>query len=261
MAKTEGPAPGDVFGQLAITEETEPRKFPSGQYQRRFKCQCACGNSSLVLRMYLLNGHTTSCGCGRTREYEGKTLGRYHIGARTGARDIGGAAIYKATCTECDAKREDSISTLRKAGLLTCTCMQTRPGKGENKGARKYRQAPHGRAVQLHANAKRRAEDKGIPFDLDRLDLAERIATGCCEVTGIPFDLAAGAGLNPWAPSLDRKDSSGGYIPTNVQVVVSAYNIAKGPWGDDVLLRLARAIVDRNPQSVIQEPSCAISPS
>lgn len=246
MTKTKDIKPGDVFGQLRVAEEAESRKFPSGQYQRQFKCQCACGNSALVLRMYLLNGHTTSCGCGRTREYEGTTLGRYEIGARTGARDTSGSAIYAAVCTECGTQREDNISTLRKAGSKACTCGKLRPGTGEGKHQRTYRQAPHGRAVQLHANAKRRAEDKGITFDLDRLDLIERITAGRCEVTGLPFDLTAGAGLNPWAPSLDRKDSAGGYTPANVQVVVSAYNVAKGPWGDDVLLKLARAIVDTN---------------
>ena len=248
MAKTPDIESGSKFGKLTVIEEAEPRRFPSGQYQRQFKCQCECGNSALVLRMYLLNGHTTTCGCARVRDYDGQLLGRYRIGARTGARDIGGAAIYTARCVECGASRQDSISTLRVAGAKTCTCMQTRPNKGEHKGARKYRQAPHGRAVQLHANAKRRAEDKGIAFDLDRIDLIERIAAGRCEATGLPFDMATGDGLNPWAPSLDRKDSAGGYTADNVQVVCTAYNLAKGPWGDDVLMTLARAIVDNAPK-------------
>lgn len=180
------------------------------------------------------------------REYEGKTLGRYKIGARTGGRDVGGAAIYSATCAECGTERNDSISTLRKAGNRTCTCNRIRPGAGEHPKTQRYRQTAVGRAAQLQSNARRRAEGKGVPFDLDRLDLIERIAAGRCEVTGTPFDMTTNGGLNPWSPSLDRKDNSKGYTPDNVQVVVSAYNIAKGPWGDDVLLRLARAIVDAN---------------
>lgn len=246
MAGTKDIKPGDVFGQLKITKEAESRRFPSGQYQRQFECQCACGNSTLVLRMYLLNGHTTSCGCIKVREYEGKTLGRYRVGARTGARDTGGAAIYTAACAECGTMREDSISTLRKAGVRTCTCLQSRPGKGESNPSKAYRQTVSGRAAQLQSNARRRAEDKGIPFDLDRLDLIERIAKGRCEVTGLLFDMTASGGLNPWAPSLDRRNNAKGYTPDNVQVVVSAYNVAKGPWGDEVLLKLARAIVDTN---------------
>jgi hypothetical protein len=240
----ENPAVGDVFGKLTVTEEAEQRRFPSGQYHRQYRCQCTCGNSTLVLRMYLLNGHTVSCGCARVREYEGKTLGRYQIGARTGERDIGGAAEYTATCTECGTVRKDSISTLRKAGARTCTCMKTPLGTGEHPHAQRYRQTAEGRAAQLQSNAKRRAEEKGIAFDLDRLDLIERITAGRCEATGLPFDMATGAGLNPWSPSLDRTDSAKGYTPDNVRVVCTAYNWAKGPWPTDVLLQLARAIVD-----------------
>jgi hypothetical protein len=236
--------PGDIFGKLTVTSEAERRIYPSGQYQRQFKCQCECGNTALALLPYLLSGHTTSCGCARLREYEGKTLGRYLIGARTGGRDVGGAATYKATCTECGTVREDSISTLRKAGERTCMCFKLKPGTGENRGSARARQTAAGRAAQLQSNAKRRAEDKGIPFNLDRLDLIQRITAGHCEVTGIPFDLGIGAGINPWAPSLDRKDSSKGYTFDNVQVVCTAYNLAKHQFPTDVLLRLARAIVD-----------------
>ncbi len=235
--------PGHVFGKLTVVNEAEQRKFPSGQYHRQFKCQCSCGNSALVLRMYLLNGHTTTCGCARVREYEGTILGRYRIGPRTGERDIGGAAIYKATCAECDIEREDSISTLRKAGKLTCTCMSARPGKGESNPSKVYRQTINGRAAQLQSNAKRRAEDKNIAFDLDRVDLIERITVGRCERTGIIFDLSVNGGLNPWAPSIDRRDNSKGYTADNIQIVCNAYNLAKGPWSEDVLTTLARAIV------------------
>ena len=166
---------GDVFGQLTVTVEAEPQKFPSGQYKKRYRCQCACGNSALVLAMYLVNGHTTSCGCARVREYEGKTLGRYQIGSRTGERDTGGAAEYNAMCIECGTWRKDSISTLRKAGARVCTCGTTRPGVGENERVKAYRQTATGRAVQLQSNARRRAEEKRIPFDLDRCNIIERI--------------------------------------------------------------------------------------
>jgi hypothetical protein len=237
--------PGDVFGSLTVVSEAEQRKFPSGQYHRQFKCQCSCGNSALVLRMYLLNGHTMTCGCAKIREYEGTTLGRYNIGARTGGRDIGGAAIYKATCAECGIKREDSISTLRKAGERTCTCMKTPIGGREGTYQKAYRQTATGRAIQLHSNAKRRAEDKGISFKLDRVDLIERIAAGYCEATGLPLSLTTGGGINPWSPSLDRRDSSKGYTADNVQVVCTAYNLAKHQFPPDVLLTLARAIVDK----------------
>lgn len=110
-----------------------------------------------------------------------------------------------------------------------------------------YRQTPRGRAGVLVWFAERRAKDAGRPYALDVNNVADRISVGYCEVTGLPFDMAPGPDKhhsNPWAPSLDRKDSSGGYTTDNVQVVVAAYNYAKSEWSADVLLRLARAIVD-----------------
>jgi len=57
-----------------------------------------------------------------------------------------------------------------------------------------------------------------------------------CAVTGLPFDmdvtLMEGAGRlqNMNAPSLDRKDSSKGYVPGNIQVVLEWVNQAKARY-------------------------------
>ena len=52
-----------------------------------------------------------------------------------------------------------------------------------------------------------------------------------CAVTGLPFDmkvtLRSGRMQNMNAPSLDRKDSSKGYVPGNIQVVLEWVNQAK----------------------------------
>jgi hypothetical protein len=93
-----------------------------------------------------------------------------------------------------------------------------------------------------------------VEFSLDPQNISERIAKGVCEATGLPFDMAPGPDkhhANPWAPSLDRRDSSKGYTQSNVQVVVSAYNYAKQEWSADVLLKLARAIIDANQQTSV----------
>ena len=47
------------FGRLTPIEKTEERK--SGKII--WKCKCDCGNEVNVRSDYLLNGHTTSCGC------------------------------------------------------------------------------------------------------------------------------------------------------------------------------------------------------
>jgi hypothetical protein len=125
---------------------------------------------------------------------------------------------------------------------------------------RKWQLSPQGRLSSLIAGAKKRAADNGLLFDLEVATFPELTA---CAVTGLPFcfDEPDETKFNPWAPSIDRKDPFRGYVKDNVQFVCVAYNLAKNQFSEAVLLRLARAIVDRNPQPVIQEPSCAISPS
>jgi len=48
-----------IFGRLTVMERVDNNKHG----QTRFKCQCICGNTSIVLSRLLRNGTTTSCGC------------------------------------------------------------------------------------------------------------------------------------------------------------------------------------------------------
>jgi hypothetical protein len=103
-------------------------------------------------------------------------------------------------------------------------------------------------ADYLLFDAKRRADKKNVPYDIsnaERTRIENIINTGKCEVTGLPFAGLEGT-ANPWSPSLDRAVPDLGYVDGNIRVVVWSLNMAKAGWGDDVLLTLARAIVDAN---------------
>lgn len=107
---------------------------------------------------------------------------------------------------------------------------------------------PRGRASSLTWGARQRAREAGIEFALSRAWVLEKLRVGVCERTGIEFDFeneARGKLRSPCAPSLDRIDPHGGYTPENVQVVVWAYNLAKGSWGGDAVEHLARALIAR----------------
>lgn len=85
-----------------------------------------------------------------------------------------------------------------------------------------------------------------------------------CALTGIPFQyqgLRKGR-LSPFAPSLDRIDNSKGYEKSNVKIVVSAINMMRLDWGDDVFDAVAQAYVQRKlsrTQNPVRE-SCGKSP-
>jgi hypothetical protein len=116
--------------------------------------------------------------------------------------------------------------------------------------AKKYYADPRGRAVVLCNSAKRRARTRGVDFSLTPEWVAQKIAAGSCELTGLPFEMTGDAksvAKSPWSPSLDRIDPSGPYTPENVQVVVWLYNLAKNNFAHENVMALAAALmkVDR----------------
>lgn len=95
-------------------------------------------------------------------------------------------------------------------------------------------------------NARRRAGQKNRDCELTP-DLAKRLwdrCAGCCELTGIPFDFSHNGGMKrPFAPSIDRVDSTKGYTESNVRVVCTAVNIAMNQWGEGVLTQIAEGLL------------------
>ena len=110
--------------------------------------------------------------------------------------------------------------------------------------SRAYRATPDGRSNRLYHGAKKRAKNLNMEFTITEEWVAEKVKSGFCEVTGLPFKLVEG--WNQFAPSLDKTDPTKGYTPDNVKVVVWCYNTAKGVGTHEDVLVLARALVANN---------------
>lgn len=93
--------------------------------------------------------------------------------------------------------------------------------------------------------ARKRGGEEYTLTDEDEQSLLER-SGGLCELTGIPFEFQkepAHGARRPYAPSLDRIDSTKGYTPANVRLVCVAANLAMNQWGEEVLYRLAEGLI------------------
>ncbi len=78
---------------------------------------------------------------------------------------------------------------------------------------------------KLLSDARGRAKRKGIEFSIKVEDI---VIPERCPVFGLPFQVGEGAGGHtPMSPSLDRVDSSRGYVPGNVQVISYRANTIK----------------------------------
>ena len=104
------------------------------------------------------------------------------------------------------------------------------------------------RAKDLIRNALKRAKRNGLVLDLTVEWVVEKLETGVCEVTKLPFDFLVGGTARAMAPTIDRIDPTRGYIPGNVQVVCWLYNRAKGRDDHETVLTLVRSLMDASSQ-------------
>ena len=110
---------------------------------------------------------------------------------------------------------------------------------------RKWSRTPNGTVTVLLNYARDRARRAGLPFELDREFVAEKLLAGVCELSGLPLqrEQPGPYRTHPFAPSLDRVDPALGYTKANVRMVAFAVNRARSDWGDEVLLKIAAALV------------------
>jgi hypothetical protein len=101
-------------------------------------------------------------------------------------------------------------------------------------------------------NAKNRAAKKGIDITLSP-DCVRRMAETQkwrCAISDIPFDLAYDRegkhAYNPFGMSIDRLNCSKGYTPKNVRLILTAVNFGLNDWGEEIYLRIAKAVVARD---------------
>lgn len=90
-----------------------------------------------------------------------------------------------------------------------------------------------------------RSKEKGLTTDLTPTDLKRlmRDCRGKCEVTGIAFHTKSAGAHRPFFHSLDRIDSSKGYVDGNMRIVCYAVNIAMLHWGEDVFREIATGYI------------------
>ena len=119
---------------------------------------------------------------------------------------------------------------------------------------------------QMFKSAKKRAsiKDREYSITCDQEQLIVKRANGFCELTRISFAEKVDAEWfrNPFAPSLDRIDSSKGYEFENVRVVIYAINSAINEWGLDLYLQIAeRAVMaEKFPYHIVNARNDVVNP-
>lgn len=177
--------------------------------------------------------------CGRDKDRSLFTPGSLGMIVKSGLQPV---------CRDCYNKNARDLYAKKR---------QREPGKvkaGAHENFKKFYATPHGRVTHLFHSAKTRSKRFGVPFDLTREWIAERLERGCCEVTGLPFTFGVGGGIghrqNSFSPSIDRIKQGGGYTRENCRVVVFMYNWARGAFPDEHFARMLDALIEKRQQVV-----------
>ncbi len=96
-------------------------------------------------------------------------------------------------------------------------------------------------AQALLTRAGQGAKARGLQHSVSVEEVQRCLEPMVCNVTGLRlyWDYV-GPGRNPRAPSLDRIDSSRGYVSGNVQIVCWAYNRFKEKLSDETAVKLLK---------------------
>ena len=105
---------------------------------------------------------------------------------------------------------------------------------------RKYneRHNKKNRKYVMWCSAKKRAQKKGLEFDISMEDLPD--IPEYCPILGIKLNFNDGVGPTDNSPSLDRIDSTKGYIKGNIEIISNRANRIKA----DATLEELKLIVD-----------------
>lgn len=121
--------------------------------------------------------------------------------------------------------------------------------KERERGREKYRKKVgtfDGCVDNLWRGAKQRAAKKGLAFDLTKEWIEDRLSTGTCQVTGIPFSYDVFGAFRFYGATIDKINPSLGYIQSNCQIVIWGYNAAKGNATHEDVMQLALALTAAN---------------
>jgi len=170
------------------------------------------------------------------------------------------------TCAYCGCKHT-YIQTRKERKFCSNKCGVSYHGKFvRNKvslAARVTAYYTNNYAKRLIVSSKRSAKTKGFQHNLSEAHLNTQLATGKCQVTGLPVasNIGTGQKRGAYSPSLDRIDNNVGYIDSNVRIVSWQYNLAKGKFSDRDLNALAVAICASHLSSAARQEFKALLPT
>lgn len=226
---------GDVFGDWTVID----LDVPSRNKSRYIKCQCKCGYIGEINASALRNGKSKSCkSCAKRKTTTILNPGdRYkHWTILEGPIYQNSTAYYRVRCdcgTECLKLPIEIISKDRYFQCEKCS-------HKENLEKIKIKNGMIGElTLTEHTRLRKSAEKRGYPFEVS-IEYLWNLFIQQKQICAITGDYIASIK----EASLDRIDSSKGYIEGNVQWVTYQANVSKHVMSMDELYEFCKKVLN-----------------
>ena len=228
---------GKKFGMLTVLE-----CIGSAKKRTEWKCQCECGNIRNVIGSNLTRGNSTSCGCKfiKSKKYNftdltNKRFGKLIVIRKTEEYTKTRGVIWECKC-DCGNIIKLPTNSLTSKNNTSCGNKNIHAPNGGY-----YIDLMIGEIPISHINAiKQNAIKRDMTFELPNEYLWNLflMQNRKCALSGekLEFTKNYQNGRSETTASLDRIDSSKGYIENNVQWVHKHVNRMKSDKSDDEFL-------------------------
>jgi hypothetical protein len=226
-----------------------PLNFTLKDKVKHWVCQCDCGNTKVISQKYLRSGNVVSCGCDNKRKITDEVGNRYGNLVVLRQADQGKYCLWKWIC-RCDCGNEKTIvgTYLRNGHTKSCGCLPHAKGDKHQtfKGHKDIAGFFWGK---IKKSAKKRQLEFNITIEyIWDLYLKQEKK---CAISGENLKMTNSfsdtqTNEDAQTASLDRIDSSKGYVIGNVQWVHKHVNMMKQNYPQDYFVKLCKKIAAHN---------------
>lgn len=236
---------GKRFGKLTVIKQIEtPEKHKNKRTNAFWECKCDCGNTTIVIGTSLRKG-TKSCGC-LSRLQEQYDITDQKFGKLIAKEIVGhtkkGLVIWKCVC-KCGNEVDVTGNQLRTGRKKSCGCLQKLTGK-KHHSWNGYKGIYKNNWTRIISNSKTRK----LPFNITIEYVWELFIkqNKRCALSGVPLTFAPSYKPEEHTASLDRIDSSKGYVEGNVQWVHKKVNKIKMDMSDKEFIDWCKKVTEHN---------------
>lgn len=217
----------------------QPTKAFSNDGKWFLTIQCQCGTPFNVSYKHIISGHTKSCGCLQRKDLTGCRFGKLVVLKQVPRKDKSYHARWWRCQCDCGNVTETITNSLTNGSTSTCGCSRF----GENSCQWKGYKCISGKFWSLlkHSSSRRNLQ----------LKISKQYAYSVlekqgfkCSLTGVPITIHIKNDSN--TASLDRIDSSEGYIQGNIQWVHKRINKMKMEYSQSDFIEWCKKVASWN---------------